>query len=205
MSVNGKSDICNLGLSTLGNYGTVSDIDTPTNDKELAFAKWYDICRQFTLKLMMPNFALGRETVAKQIAVPAFGYAAQFDTPTNCLKVLGIGEVKEKKNNYAVEGNAILTNVNFDSGMPVRFIKDITDVNQFSPEYIILLADYLAAYTCMEITQDASKAEKMKSALPAEINIASGLNAQENMPIRINRSRFREARFNGFPDQTDKS
>lgn len=204
MSVNGKSDICNLGLSALGNYGTVSDIDTPVNDKELAFAQWYDICRQFTLKLMMPNFALGRETVA-QGATPAFGYANSFDLPTNCLKVLGIGEVKEKKNNYAVEGNRILTNLSFDSGMPVRFIKDITDVNQFSPEYIMLLADYLAAYTCMSITQDAGKAKEMKSALPAEINIASGLNAQENMPIRINRSRYKEARFNGTPDMTDKS
>jgi hypothetical protein len=205
MSVNGKSDICNLGLSTLGNYGTVSDIDTPTNDKEIVFSQWYDICRQFTLKLMMPNFALGREVVAQDGNSPAFGYVNQFDKPTNCLKVLGIGEVKDKENNYAVEGEKILTNENFDSGMPVRFIKDITDVNKFSPEYVLLLADYLAAYTCMAITQDAAKAEKLKTALPAQINVASGLNAQENMPIRINRSKYRDARFNGSPDRTDKS
>ncbi len=205
MNINGKSDVCNLGLSSLGNYGTVSDIDTPTNDKELAFAQWYDICRQFTLKLMMPNFALGREVVAQAGGAPAFGYVNWYDLPTNCLKVLGIGEVKEKKNNYAVEGDKILTNENFLSGMPVRFIRDITDVNKFSPEYVLLFADYLAAYTCMSITQDAGKAKEMKAALPAEINIASGLNAQENMPIRISRSRFRDARFNGSPDRTDKS
>ena len=209
MTINSKSDICNLALNGLGNFETISDIDTPTNDKERVFALWYDVCRQFTLKLQMPNFALARQIVSLSGTTPPFaaigiGYQYQYDLPTNCLKVLGIGEVKHKRNNYSVEGNAIQTDDQFLTGMPVRYIKDITDVNQFSPEYVILFADYLAAYTCLPITQDAGKAKTLLDALPAKINIASGLNAQENMPIRINRSRYRDARFNGYPTETDK-
>jgi hypothetical protein len=204
MTINSKSDICNLALNGLGNFETISDIDTPTNDKERVFSLWYDVCRQFTLKLQMPNFALARQAVALKGTSPVFGYQYAYDLPTNCLKVLGIDEVKRKRNNYSVEGNAIQSDDSFPNGMPVRYIMDITDVNQFSPEYIILLADYLAAYTCLPITQDAGKAKALLDALPAKINIASGLNAQENMPIRINRSRYRDARFNGYPVETDK-
>jgi hypothetical protein len=204
MTINSSTDICNLALGALGNYGTVSSIVTPTNDKERTFALWYDICRRFTLKLQMPNFALARENVPLLTTTPNFGYGYSYALPTNCLKVLGIDEVKYKRNNYSVEGNQIQSDAQYTTGMPVRYIKDITDVNQFSPEYILLLADYLAAHTCLPITQDAGKAQALMQALPAKINIASGLNAQENMPIRINHSRYKDARYVGVPIETDK-
>ena len=205
MTINSSSDICNLALGGLGNFGTVNDIETPTNDKERVFGLWYDPCRQFTLKLMMPNFALARVRVAQQVAVPAFGYGYQYDKPPNCLKVLGIGEVAHKRNNYGVEGNSIQTDADYTTtGLPVRYIMDVTDINQFSPEYVFLLADYLAAYTCLPITQDAGKAKTLMEALPARMNSASGLSAQENRPVRLNRSRYKEARFNGDPDYLDK-
>jgi len=204
MAINTKSDICNLAISSLGNYPTISDIDTPVTDPERTFSLWYDICREFTLKLMMPNFALARTTVAKLVEVPPFGYSYYYEYPNNCLKLLGVGDVKDKENNYNVEENKIAHDTDYDEGMPIRFIKKVTDVNSMSPEYVILLSQYLAAYTCVSVTQDAAKAKALKAELPALISSASGLNAQENMPIRISSSRFRQARFSSFPQTTDK-
>lgn len=204
-----KTDICNMGLDLLGNYDGISDIDTPINDQEKVFSLWYDTCRQFVLKLMMPNFALGRDIVAQMDTVPAFGYAYNYQYPSNCLKVFGIGSVKDKANNFAVETDendeeCILVDDNYPTGMPVRFIKDITDANKFTPEFKITLAKYLAAYTCLAITQDAEKAEKLMSQLPALMSLSSGMNAQENPPIRINNSKYKAARRVGLPDYTDK-
>lgn len=204
MAINSDVGVCNLGLSMLGNYGTLSNIQTPTNDKELTFSIWYDICRQFTLKLMMPNFALDRLVVAKLVETPAFGYEFYYEYPNSCLKLLGIGNVADKQNNYAVEGNKIATDLDEDEGLEIRIIRDIEDVNQFSPEYKLLLAQYLAAYTCLAITQDTSKAAKLMADLPQQISTASGLNAQENVPIRISNSRFKASRFNSNPDFTEK-
>lgn len=209
MAINSKVDECNLALSSLGNYGTVSNIDTPTNDKERAFALWYDICRQFTLKLLMPNFSLERVIVGQLEEVPAFGYAYFYEYPNYALKVLGVGEVQDKENNYTIESTplgvqAIAHDYDYTEGMPIRIIKDVTDINRFSPEAKLLLAQYLAAYTCIAITQDAVKANKLKSELPAEISSASGMNAQENMPIRISRSRFKASKFSFNPQNTDK-
>lgn len=208
-AINSKNDVCNLALSNLGNFGTVSDIDTPTNDKERAFSLWYDICREFVLKLLMPNFALSREIVAKSSEVPAFGYAFFYDYPNNALKILGVGNIEDKENNYNIERTpngvkAIGHDTDYTDGMPVRFIYDVTDINEFSPEAVLLLGQYLSAYTCVAITQDLAKATKMKSELPAEISTASGMNAQENVPVRISNSRFKQARFGGVPQNTSK-
>lgn len=204
MSTNSDVGICNLALSTLGNYGTISNIQTPTVQKEITFAIWYDICRQFTLKLMMPNFALDREVVAKLVETPPFGYSFYYEYPVTCLKLLGIGNAQDKQNNYVVEGNKIATDLDQDEGLEIRLIRDIKDVNQFSPEYKMLFAQYLAAYTCLDITQDMSKSNALKASLPQEISTASGLNAQENVPIRVSRSRFKASRYNDSPNYSDK-
>ncbi len=203
--VNSAEEICNLGLGNLGNYGSISSLTSKTpTDKEKVFRKWLPVCRQFVLKLAMPNFSLAREIVSESATTPEFGYDRQFDKPTSCLKVLGIGNAQDKQNNYAVEGDFIMTDEEFPDGMPVRYIKDITVYSKYTPEIVLLLAQYLAAYTCMEITQDPQKAGKLKSELPQEISISSGLNAQENMPIRVSNSRFRASRTSDNPSFTNK-
>ena len=198
-----------MSLSLLGNYGTVSDIDTPTNDIERAFAVWFDTCRQFVLKLLMPNFALSRDVVSKLEETPLFGYEFYYGYPQNALKILGVGNIEDKENNYNIERTplgikAIGHDYDYTDGMPIRIIVDVTDINSWSVEARILLSQYLAAYTAMQITQDAAKAQKLKDELPAEISSASGMNAQENVPIRISNSRFKASRFNYNPNFTSK-
>lgn len=204
-----KNDVCNQALSLMGNYGTVSDIDTPTNDKERAFAVWFDTLRQFVLKLLMPNFALSRDIVAKLEEVPKFGYGYYYAYPQNVLKVRGVGIAKEKTNDFEIEATpsgikAIAHDTDYEDGMPIRTIIDILDMNSWSVEARLLLAEYLAAYTCMQITNDAVKAKKLEDGLPAKLSSSSGMNAQENVPIRVSHSRFKASRYNNNPDFTDK-
>lgn len=210
MAVNSPSDICNLAVSQLGNYPTVSSIDTPTNDIERACAVWYDLCRQFVLKLMKPNFALARFNVAQLSEVPAFGYAYFYEYPNQALEVLGVGNVQCKTNNYSIETTpskvkAIAHDTDYSAtGMPIRVVIDITNIPSWSPEAKMMLAQYVAAYTCLQITQDINKAKLLKAALPSQMSEASALNAQENVPIRISNSRFNAARRVGFPALPDK-
>ena len=202
MAINSKSDICNMALGHLGNYGTISDIETPTNDKEITFALWYDISRQTFLKMTMPNFALDRRVVSRRIIAAPFGtdmgYQYAYEYPSDCLKVLGIGEIMEKENNYTVEGRNIWVEDEYTNGLPIRFISDVTDVTLMSPEFKMAFSVFLASNAAMDITQDATKANAMLKMLPEKMAALTALNAQENMPIRISRSRFKEARFNGF-------
>jgi hypothetical protein len=208
MTTTSKIDICNMSLGHLGNFGTIQNIDTPSNDKEITFALWYDISRQTMLKLLMPNFALARKVVA-QVVIPApfgvdQGYQQAYEYPADCLKVLGIGEVKDKENNYAIEGNLIWTDQAYPNGLPLRYIKDIEDVTMMSPEFKMTFSLFLASNACMDITQDANKAKLLLQMLPEKISTLSGLNAQENMPIRKSVSRFRQSRWTGFVSEPQK-
>lgn len=199
MAVTSKVELCNLALSHLGNYGTVGDIDTPSNDKEIIFAQWYDITRQGLLKSVMPNFALARRAVSQLPTDPAFGYANAFEYPSDCLKVLGLGNVDQRADyTYSVErvGTrlAIVTDDDWEDGMELRFIEDVSDVNAMSVEFKLLLSWVLAANVALPVTQDAVKSKAIRAEIPSKMSELSGLNAQENRPIRISNSRFRGAR-----------
>lgn len=193
-----KVDICNLAISGNGNRNTIMNIDTPKNDKELVFSKWYDITRQLLLKTLIPNFALNRLNVSEK-AVPdgyADTYKKCYEYPKRCLKLLGIGPIDTAGcHSYTVEGNTIFTDYDNGSGyLPIRIIDDITDVTLFSPDFVITLAAELKKRTSLAITQDPTKLKIAAAEAISETSNSSALNAQENKPIRRSVSRFRESR-----------
>jgi hypothetical protein len=196
MAITSKVEVCTLALGHLGNYGTLSNIDTPTNDKEKTFALWYDITRQALLKQVMPNFALDRRKLSLLLTTQAFGYRYAWQYPSDCLKVLGIADVDQVgRYIYSIEGNVIYSDDPWDDGLELRFVKDITDVNAMSPEFKILLSWALAGNTAMTITQSVEKTAMIRKQFAAMMSEASGLNAQENKPIRVSNSRFQQARY----------
>ena len=195
MAINSKNEICNMGISLLGSYDPVQNIDTPVSSVELVCALWYDITRQSLLKEVMPNFALARRVVSQTDDDPDFGFEYVYEYPSDCLKVLGIGNIKDKENNYTVENGKIYAEIDYENGLELRFIRDVTDVTTFSPEFKILLAKAVAANIAMPLTQDLQKAQMAMQLLPAAMSAATSLNAQENRPIRISHSRYRTARY----------
>lgn len=198
MTIVSKVDLCNMALSHLGNYQTISDIDQPSDGKELTFALWYDISRQTFLKMTMPNFSLTRKRVSLSNDTETFGFQRAYEYPHDCLKLLGIGEVEEKFNNYSVESNGntrrIYTDEFYDDGLPIRYVRDVDNVSEMSPEFKSAFAWYLAANVALDITQDLNKVTLIERILPEKMATLSGLNAQENMPIRISRSKYRQSR-----------
>lgn len=195
---NSKVQICNLAAGSQGLKNSINNIDTPKSDKEIVFSQWYDITRQHVLKFLMPNFALLRVRLAPLPTVPDaysddYGYA--YTVPQNCLKVLGLGPIDTQDSKPTIEGNIIFTNVFYSTGPVLRFIGDVQDVTQFSPDFIMCFSFILGKVTAMVNTQDPSKkASLLKDATQAWMD-STAQNAQENKPIRVSRSRFREARF----------
>lgn len=195
-AVTSKAQICNIALGQLGNRGSVENIDTPRKPQEIVFAKWYDLMREVALKEQKPNFSIERRVVAEDssVIIP-FGYSKAYEYPADCLHLLGIGDVEDKFNNHAVEGNVIYTvDDGTNTGLNIRFIKDITDVSQFSSEFVMVLATMLAEKACYEVTEDDNKKQITKNNLRIEKASAASLSGQENRPIRINNSKFKASR-----------
>lgn len=184
-----KVTVCNLALSRFGNKGSVENLDNPTKQTEVVCAKWYDIARKTALKHMMPSFARKREIWAQDISfVPAFGYEYAYKYKAECLKILGIGNLYEKYNNYAIEGEHLLTNVLYENGLPVRYVADVTNANKFTPDFIELFSWFLAREICIELTSSNEKYQQIEQILPLKIAEYCGVDTQQNPPIRISRS-----------------
>ena len=201
MTVNSKADICNLAVGHLGNFNSISDIDTPKTQIEIVCAQFYDVTRQALLKTVIPNFALARRLVSELVATIPFGYDNCFEYPSDCLKILGLGQVSERADyTYAIEKHptsdslAVYTDDDWEDGMEVRYIVDVTNVNAMSPEFKLLLSWEVAGNIAPQVTQDMNKLAFIEKMLPMKRSELSALSAQENRPIRISNSRFRAAR-----------
>jgi len=206
---NTKSSICNLALGRLGDYAGVSDIDTPETVVDKIFAEWWDPIRKKTLKLLIPSFATARVRVSAHVEAPAFGWSTAYEYPDNCLKMLGIGEVQEKENNYAIEQlpsgiKAIMTEEDGTDGLPIRFIKDETDVSKFTDDFVTLMSWELAYATCMKITKDLERMGYMEQILPKKRSEMGAVDSQENRPIRISHSKFFKSRTTRNPTNHTK-
>lgn len=193
-----KTDICNLALSRLGDKKTVENIDNPTNQTEKTFAKWYDVTRRAALRKMMPSFARTRKLWAKSDSAPDFGYKNAYVYRKDCVKVLGIGNLDNPVNNYTVEGGYILTNEEYESGLPVRYVEDVEDIDRFDDSFIELFSFMLAYNVAPEVTESASRLQYLEQILPNKILEAMAVDSQENKPILVKQSRLGNARL-GFP------
>lgn len=185
-----KVDICNLALSRLGDKRTVEDIDAGKKNEELVFKKWYDITRQSTIKRSMPSFAMVREFWPKANYVPEFGYNSAYLYKSDCLRVLGIGNIENTENNYSREGNYLLCDEDYPNGLPVRYLKDISETQKFPSDFVELLSYELAANVCTELTESQQLLNYIQQILPLKRLEFTGLSSQENKPIRISNSRF---------------
>lgn len=203
---NSKVQVCNLANGSLGLKNSINNIDTPKSDKEIIYSQWYDITRQYLLKMLMPNFALSR-IIAPAVTVPAAYtefYAYAYAYPVTCLKLLGIGRIDCTRDPPTIENGIIFTNVQYADGAPLRIVADITDVTQFSPDFIFVFAAVLGKCTALSTTQDPGKKASLLKDAAAEFANSTAQNSQENKPVRVSRSRFRHARYSRFGGGVEK-
>lgn len=199
-----KVDICNMALSFLGSNGSVNDIDQPENDSERAFSRWYDTTKRTVLSLTKPNFALKRARIPRIEEEIIFGFSNSYQIPSDCLKVLGIGNIEDKANNFTVEGGKIYTEENWEDGLPLRYVANIDDVNSFSTEFRELLALHLARNVCKDITESTDMLQYLDALIPAKNALVTSLKSQENKPIRITRSKYRASKTVENPRWNEK-
>lgn len=204
MAINTDVDICNLALSYLGNLNSVNTLSgNDMNDKEVIFSIVYDVVRQSLIREHLPNFAKKRKIVAKLGDAPVFGYKNAFEYPADCLKVLGLGNLENKCNDYNIGAGEnkrwIETDYEPDEeegGLEIRYIADIESVSLFDPNFKILLGMELAKHTCLQITQDMQKLQMLEQLISKNRMAFANVDSQESKPIRVERSKFLASKFN---------
>jgi len=199
-----KADICNLAGSRCGQNTTVEDIDSPDKPIEKIFAKWWIPSLMMALKEMKPSFAATRRYLTVDASTPEFGYSYQYAYPADCVAFLGIGDIQDKENSYTPEEGFIRTDAYAGEPLPARMIILVNDVSKYTPEFVEALSWYLAANVNMEITKDVQKQIYLDAALDKRRPQCASVDSQENRPVRISRSKFKESRSSSFPQRNYK-
>lgn len=199
-AVNTAEQICNLANGSQGLKNSINNITTPKTDKEINFAQWYDLIRQYLLCTLRPNFALYRLKTS-QVTVPAgwvgaYGYAYEY--PVRCLALLGLGAVDCTRDPPTVESGMIFTNTFYENGAPLRIIDDVIDVTRFTAPFVMAFVFVLGKCTALSNTQDPAKKQSLMKDALSEYQNVTAQTAMENKPVRVSHSRFRTARYSRF-------
>lgn len=195
-----KVEICNLALSCLGEKSSVENIDNPVKQSEIVCSKWYDVSRRTALRQLMPSFARKRDIwPADDSYKPAFGYECAYKYKSDCLKILGIGNIGDDRGDYAVEDSHVLINESIKEGLPVRYVADVKDLTKFTDDFVQMFAWFLARDICTELTSSASKYGQIEDILEKKIQQFCSVDAQENKPVRVKNSNLLMARSGLYP------
>lgn len=190
-----KVDICNLAMDHIG-AGVIVNIDTPTAEQEIKCARWYDVTRRAVLRAHPWAFARKRAAASRSTTDPVHSWADAYNLPTDLVRLNFIGDdsVIDLKGKYALEGRQILMDNSGAASINIGYTYDITDVTKFDSLFVDLLAVELAWRPSFAFNLKPSLKKELREARE-ELKIeAKAVNSQERPPIRIQRSKFREAR-----------
>jgi hypothetical protein len=159
-----ETSICNRALQILGADSITALTDDNNRAREMTRA--YQPLRDAEIERHKWRFSLKRASIAALSAAPAFGYARQFQVPTDFIALVSGGDLtgyadltdyrgSSDEELFSLEGNVILTNL--DAPLNIAYKARITDTNLFPPSFAELLAARIADETCERITQSDSK------------------------------------------------
>ena len=111
-----KIEICSAALVLLGQ----SRINSFAEDSTGLCDAWWDTVRKSTLRLGTWQCARKRVLLAPLATTPGFEWAYQFQIPTECLRIVSVGESGDF-DNYEIENNLILS---AQKSIKLRFVYD---------------------------------------------------------------------------------
>lgn len=174
-----QTDIYNRALQKLG----VRTVISPTEDSPRASAcnRSYPIARRSLLQAHNWNCAIKRVHLAADATAPIFGRGNYFPLPVDFLRLLNLDPSENSEEfDYQIEGRAIVSDL--ADPLPLRYVADISDVNQMDPLFINALCAMMALDMVTELTESNVKKSDLKDDFKSAIVEARRANAIQNRP-----------------------
>ena len=153
--------ICNQALGWLG-ASLITSLDDPSVQATLCKDNFATL-RDATLEDAQWTFAVARASVTEDPDPPEWGWDHRFRIPNDVLMVVGVqsnpSASKPRPIEYVREGKYLLTN--YAQTLYIRYIKRVTDPNEFPPGYTQCLAARIAADLCVPLTRNPKLMETM--------------------------------------------
>lgn len=173
-----KVEIANRALQLLGAKRITSLTEDSRNARAINAA--FEPVKLAELRKHQWSFAIKRAQIAEDTTTPLFTKAASYTLPADFIALAN----KDPEDNFntddwQIEGRSIVTND--DGPLEIRYVADVTDVNQMDPLFREVLASKLAEQLCEEITQSNTKIQTAMQVYEQNITAAKKANAIERV------------------------
>lgn len=176
MTALSEVDICNTALDLI-KANNISALDEASESARKC-RRIYQKTRDQLLEEYPWNFAITRENFTEDTEEPAFEYLHQFIIPADCLRILSIYNYTY---GWKREGRKLMINIDGSKDeCQVIFIKRITDVSLFDPNFTKTLIYKLASQLAISIANSDKKANQYDAMAQESIQKAQWLNAIED-------------------------
>lgn len=194
--------ICNLALSHLKQRPIVQ-LDSPSTSNEQLCNLWYHQVRQQVLRAHSWNFASKRTQLTPSTdATPLFGYSHAYLLPSDWIRYLGRYDdldniIPGSNADYQIENGYYLFNGSDDESINLRYISDFQTVAKMDALFRSLFALELAIVLAPNFSGSTSQVQTLMELKKDLETKATAIDGQERPPIRVQRSKFIEARRGG--------
>lgn len=131
--------VINSALIKIGETPILS-VDDGSKEANLAKARYEEV-RDVVLRMHPWNCAMARVSLAPLTTVPAFDFTAEFQLPSDCIRLISIDESID----YRIEGLKILADA---SELNIKYIQRVTDPNQLD----VLCAEAVSLYLAWDLS-----------------------------------------------------
>lgn len=125
------------------------------------------------------NCSIKRDILAPMVAVPAFGFSAQFQLPGDYLRMVSIGDVLVGEplcRTFKVEGRRVLAS---GTTLPIVYVYRSSEAD-WDAKLVELMTARMAWKLCYAVTQSTSLRDELKAEYSALAKAARAIDAQEN-------------------------
>lgn len=156
-----KTDICNNAIGRIGAQ-RIMDIDDEDSKSARICKNAYEINLREVLRLAPWNFAKDRVQLAELSTAPVFGWAKQYQLPTDFIRLIQFNDLDawqdEPSDFYEIEGRKLLTD---EDTARIEYIKFVDDPNQYDALFTKALVVLLASEIAVPIRQDEELATRL--------------------------------------------
>lgn len=185
-------DIANSAITKLGEARIMSLTDNVKPAREINAI--FTLRRDALLRAFNWNFAMKRASLSALADAPEWGYTYQYQQPSDCLRVLQVGEYYvipgladyiggTDNEPFKIEGRTIVTD--FSAPLNIRYLRRVTNAGDFDVLFTEAFACDLAYHACEAITQSNTKKDGLKADKREAILMAIRANAIELPPQTV--------------------
>ena len=184
-----QTSICNQALLALGEK-TITSIDDDTNAARICKAH-YEPIRLAVQEEHPWTFCTKWENLAKLADPPLSEFANAFAIPADTLRVVFVGQDYDHPEEYRVEGENIVTNLN---ECKAQLIYNEPDVSRWSPLFVQAFTARLTADMAIAITEGRTVAEFYFGVYQQKMLAAVNRDNAQGRPRRIRSKWLQRAR-----------